>query len=93
MTKTAKKAKKAKPAVKQAARAKKTKTKSKSAPVIVGTAKISKRNGKFHLEVDAATAKKFDKLLSEESLIHAGLVAHESNNVNIPEVPEHSAEG
>ena len=82
---------KAKSAVKQSARTKTTK--SKSAPIVFGTAKISKRNGKFHVEVDPATAKKFEKLLSEESLIHAGLIAHESNNVNIPEVPEHSAEG
>lgn len=69
------------------------KGKAKSPPVVTGSAVISLREGKFHIEVDAATAKKFAKLLSEESLIHAGLVAHEANNVNIPEIPEHSTEG
>ena len=31
---------------------------------------------------------KFEKVLNDESMLHAGSVSHQANNVNIPEVPE-----
>ncbi|UMZ10688.1 hypothetical protein I9018_24865 [Pseudomonas sp. MPFS] len=34
----------------------------------------------FELELDAETAKKFSVILNDESLMHAGFVAHQSNN-------------
>ncbi|WLH15280.1 hypothetical protein PSH58_13715 [Pseudomonas hefeiensis] len=35
----------------------------------------------FELELDAETADKFSAILNDESLMHAGFVAHQSNNV------------
>ena len=34
----------------------------------------------FELELDAETAEKFSVILNDESLMHAGFVAHQSNN-------------
>ncbi|WP_325919689.1 hypothetical protein [Pseudomonas frederiksbergensis] len=34
----------------------------------------------FELEPDAETAEKFSVILNDESLMHAGFVAHQSNN-------------
>jgi hypothetical protein len=34
----------------------------------------------FELELDAETAEKFSVILSDESLMHAGFVAHQSKN-------------
>ncbi|MDR6959883.1 hypothetical protein J2W43_003883 [Pseudomonas brassicacearum] len=35
----------------------------------------------FELELDTETAEKFSVILNDESLMHAGFVAHQSNNV------------
>lgn len=35
----------------------------------------------FALELDVETAKKFAEILNEDSLMHAGFVAHQSNNM------------
>lgn len=45
------------------------------------------------LSIDKETEEKFEAIMSEESMIQAGISHHESNNVNIPEVPETGAEG
>ncbi|WP_260957820.1 hypothetical protein [Pseudomonas citri] len=37
-------------------------------------------NTTFELELDAETAEKFSVILNDESLMHAGFVAHQSNN-------------
>lgn len=34
----------------------------------------------FELELDTETAAKFSVILNDESLMHAGFVAHQSNN-------------
>jgi hypothetical protein len=34
----------------------------------------------FELELDLETAEKFSDILNDESLMHAGFVAHQSNN-------------
>ncbi|CAN7157954.1 hypothetical protein LJR277_000145 [Pseudomonas sp. LjRoot277] len=34
----------------------------------------------FELQLDAETAEKFSVILNDESLMHAGFVAHQSNN-------------
>lgn len=34
----------------------------------------------YKLELDAETAEKFSVILNDESLMHAGFVAHQSNN-------------
>jgi len=34
----------------------------------------------FEFELDAETAEKFSVILNDESLMHAGFVAHQSNN-------------
>ncbi|MHC8336723.1 hypothetical protein [Pseudomonas sp. HLT2-19-2] len=34
----------------------------------------------FELQLDPETAEKFSVLLNDESLMHAGFVAHQSNN-------------
>lgn len=47
----------------------------------------------YSLNLSDEVAKKFEKLLSEDNLIHGGVVAHNSNNINIAEVPDHSNEG
>lgn len=35
----------------------------------------------LELELDAETAEKFSVILNDESLMHAGFVAHQSNNM------------
>lgn len=35
----------------------------------------------FALELDEETAQKFSQLLNDDSLMHAGFVAHQSNNM------------
>jgi len=52
-----------------------------------------KNNQELKLEVDTATEEKFEAIMGDESMIQAGMLLHESNNVNIPEVPETGAEG
>ncbi|AKA85757.1 MULTISPECIES: hypothetical protein [Pseudomonas] len=37
-------------------------------------------NATFELELDSETAEKFSVILNDESLMHAGFVAHQSNN-------------
>ncbi|WP_248751748.1 hypothetical protein [Pseudomonas sp. MWU15-20650] len=37
-------------------------------------------NATFALELDSETAEKFSVILNDESLMHAGFVAHQSNN-------------
>lgn len=44
-------------------------------------------NETFDLELDVETAEKFSELLNDESLMHAGFVAHQSNN-NVLSLPE-----
>jgi hypothetical protein len=44
-------------------------------------------NEMFDLELDLETAEKFSELLNDESLMHAGFVAHQSNN-NVLSLPE-----
>jgi hypothetical protein len=44
-------------------------------------------NETLDLELDVETAEKFSKLLNDESLMHAGFVAHQSNN-NVLSLPE-----
>lgn len=41
----------------------------------------------FELQLDVETAEKFSVILNEESLMHAGFVAHQSNN-NTLALPE-----
>jgi hypothetical protein len=41
----------------------------------------------FELELDAEAAEKFSIILNDESLMHAGFVAHQSNN-NTLALPE-----
>lgn len=36
----------------------------------------------FNLDIDEALAKKFNDILNEESLMHAGNVGHQANNIN-----------
>ncbi|KAF3996846.1 hypothetical protein [Glaciimonas immobilis] len=36
----------------------------------------------FNLEIDEVLAKKFSEILSEESLMNAGNVGHQANNIN-----------
>jgi hypothetical protein len=43
----------------------------------------------FDLPLDAETAEKFSDILNDESLMHAGFVAHQSNN-NVLTLPEDS---
>ncbi|WP_158262102.1 hypothetical protein [Pseudomonas sp. BBP2017] len=38
------------------------------------------KDATFELELDAETADKFSVILNNESLMHAGFVAHQSNN-------------
>jgi hypothetical protein len=44
-------------------------------------------NETFNLQLDVETAEKFSELLNDESLMHAGFVAHQSNN-NVLSLPE-----
>ena len=37
---------------------------------------------KFTVELDAETLEKFDQILNDESVMHAGSVAHQANNIN-----------
>lgn len=37
----------------------------------------------FHIELDTETAEKFSVILNDESLMHAGFVAHQSNNIHM----------
>jgi hypothetical protein len=41
----------------------------------------------FNLELDEEAAERFSELLNDESLMHAGFVAHKSNN-NVLSLPE-----
>ncbi|MFZ3183960.1 MAG: hypothetical protein WA173_07435 [Pseudomonas sp.] len=38
-------------------------------------------NVTFELELDAETAEKFSVILNDESLMHAGVVAHQANSI------------
>ncbi|WP_155123237.1 MULTISPECIES: hypothetical protein [Burkholderia cepacia complex] len=37
---------------------------------------------KFVIELDAETLAKFDKVLNDDSVMHAASVAHQANNIN-----------
>ena len=41
-----------------------------------------KANSGFEVELDAGTAARFTQILNDESMMHAGNVAHQANNIN-----------
>jgi hypothetical protein len=40
------------------------------------------KNSGFEIELDASTAARFTQILNDESVMHAGNVAHSANNIN-----------
>ncbi len=40
------------------------------------------KKGAFEIELDADTAARFTRILNDESVMHAGNVAHQANNIN-----------
>lgn len=43
---------------------------------------MSTTHNSFNLEIDEKLAAKFNDILSEESLMHAGSPSHQANNIN-----------